>query len=236
MTIGGNEYSGGFKYAVDIVFCIDVTGSMSPVIDAVKENVRSFHSLLGDAMAEKGKAISQLRVRVIAYRDFADNPSDALERTDFLTLPDQQGAFESFVKRLRAMGGGDEPESGLEALSVAIDSAWERGQDRRRHVIALFTDASAHPLDGSTARSAATYPQSIPATIDELFERWGYPSSQSAAMENSAKRLLLFAPDTTPWNVIAADWNNTIFLPSKAGEGLEEVEMQEIINAIANSI
>ena len=55
-------------------------------------------------------------------------------------------------------------------------------------------------------------------------------------MENAAKRLLLFAPDTMPWNVIAADWNNTIFLPSKAGDGLEEFEMDEIIDAIANSI
>lgn len=232
----GNDYSGSFKYAVDIVFCIDVTGSMGPVIDAVKENVRSFHSQLGSAMAEKEKAISQLRVRVIAYRDFADNASDAIQTTDFLTLPGGTGEFETFVQRLRATGGGDEPESGLEALSLAIDSAWERGQDRRRHVIALFTDASAHPLGNAAARGASTYPPSIPATIDDLFERWGYPSSQSATMENSAKRLLLFAPDTTPWNIIAADWNNTIFLPSKAGDGLEEVEMQEIINAIANSI
>ncbi|MCW2935652.1 MAG: von Willebrand factor type [Actinomycetia bacterium] len=231
-----NEYSGGFKYAVDIVFVIDVTGSMGPVIEAVKENVRSFHTLLGAAMAEKGKAISQLRVRVIAYRDFADKPSNAVEATGFLALPDQQGQFESFVQRLHAIDGGDEPESGLEALSVAIDSDWERGLDRRRHVIALFTDASAHPLGDPKARAAATYPQTAPSTIDELFERWGYASSQTATMENSAKRLLLFAPDTMPWNVIAADWNNAIFLPSKAGDGLEEVEMQEIINAIANSI
>jgi hypothetical protein len=232
----GNDYSGSFRYAVDIVFCIDVTGSMGPVIDAVKENVRSFHSLLGDAMAEKEKAISQLRIRVIAYRDFADNPADAIQSTDFLSLPERTDKFDSFIQGLNATGGGDEPESGLEALSLAVDSAWERGLDRRRHVIALFTDASAHPLGMAEARRVSTYPPSVPASIDELFERWGYPSSQSATMENSAKRLLLFAPDTMPWNVIAADWNNTIFLPSKAGDGLEEVEMQEIINAIANSI
>ena len=55
-------------------------------------------------------------------------------------------------------------------------------------------------------------------------------------MENAAKRLLLFAPDTIPWNAIASDWDNTIFLPSRAGDGLEDHEMSEIINAIANSI
>ena len=55
-------------------------------------------------------------------------------------------------------------------------------------------------------------------------------------MENAAKRQLLFAPDTIPWNAIAADRDNTIFLPSRAGDGLEDHEMGEIINAIANSI
>ena len=231
-----NDHSDDFGYAVDIVFCIDVTGSMSPVIDAVKNNVRIFHGRLGAAMAEKSKSISQLRLRVIAFRDFPDNPENALEATEFLALPGQLSEFERFVGRLYAIGGGDEPESGLEALSVAIDSRWERGLDRRRHVIVVFTDASAHPLGNTVARRTVAYPPSIPGSIDELFERWGYPSSQEAVMENAAKRLLLFAPDRTPWNAIAADWNNTIFLPSEAGDGLEEFEMAEIIDAIANSI
>jgi hypothetical protein len=233
---GTDDYSGGFKYAVDIVFCIDATGSMSPVIDAVKYNVRSFHDLLRSSMAEKDKSISQLRVRVIAFRDFGDNPDDAIKFTDFFRLPEQRGEFETFVSELRADGGGDEPESALEALAVAIDSEWEHGLDRRRHVIVMFTDAAAHPLGNASVRDAATYPQAAPASIDELFERWGYPSSNEASMENAAKRLLLFAPDTIPWNAIAADWNNTIFLPSRAGHGLEDHEMEEIINAIANSI
>jgi hypothetical protein len=218
-----DAYSDRFRYAVDIVFCIDVTGSMKPVISAVKSNVRAFHDLLGSAMAQKSKSISQLRIRVIAFRDFTDNPDDAIEFTDFFKLPGQQAEFETFVSALQADGGGDPPESALEALAVAIDSEWERGLDRRRHVVVMFTDAAA-------------YPKAAPDSIDELFERWGYPSSEDASMENGAKRLLLFAPDTRPWNAIAADWNNTIFLPSKAGFGLEDHEMEEIINAIANSI
>jgi hypothetical protein len=211
-----------------------VTGSMAPVLDTVKDGALSFHKRLEDAMATKGKAISQLRLRVITYRDFADNASDAIEFSDFWQIPDQIGEFESFVRRQRASGGGDEPESGLEALAMAIRSDWERGLDRRRHVIAMFTDASAHPL--GTGAGARTYPADLPTSIDGLFEMWGYGSSQTAVMENAAKRLLLFAPDATPWNVIAADWNNTVYLPSRAGEGLEEVELAEIIDTIANSV
>jgi hypothetical protein len=224
----------GLKYAVDIVFCIDVTGSMSPVIETVKKGALSFHTRLEETMAGKGKQISQLRIRVVAFRDFGDDPSDALRESSFWTMPEQAGQFESFVRDLRATGGGDEPESGLEALAVAINSDWERGLDRRRHIIAVFTDASAHPLGRDAG--ASTYPQAAPATIDDLFEMWGYGSSQSAVMENAAKRLLLFAPDTTPWNVIAADWNNTLYFPSQAGEGLEEYELKEILEIIANSV
>jgi hypothetical protein len=224
----------GLGYAVDIVFCIDVTGSMAPVIDTVKDGAISFHKRLESAMAAKNKAISQLRLRVVAFRDFADNPHDAIEASAFWHIPEQTSEFETFVRGLRAGGGGDEPESGLEALALAIASDWERGLDRRRHIIAMFTDASAHPLGHGAG--ASTYPQQIPPTIDDLFEQWGYGSSQSATMENAAKRLLLFTPDTTPWNVMAADWNNTIYFPSQAGSGLEEYEMNEIVDLIANSV
>lgn len=229
-----SNYNTTLTYAVDIVFCIDVTGSMSPVLGTVKEGALTFHKRLEDAMAAKGKAISQLRLRVIAYRDFADNASDAIEASEFWRIPDQTEEFESFIRRQRASGGGDEPESGLEALAMAVKSDWERGLDRRRHVIAVFTDASAHPL--GTGSGARTYPAGLPASIDDLFEMWGYATSQQAVMENAAKRLLLFAPDTGPWNVIAADWNNTVYLPSRAGEGLQEVELAEIIDTIANSV
>jgi len=229
-----SNYNTSLTYAVDIVFCIDVTGSMSPVLETVKDGAISFHKRLESAMATKGKAISQLRLRVITYRDFADNPSDAIEASEFWRIPEQITEFESFIRRQRASGGGDEPESGLEALALAVKSGWERGLDRRRHVIAVFTDASAHPL--GTGSSASTYPAGLPSSIDDLFEMWGYASSQLAVMENAAKRLLLFAPDTNPWNVIAADWNNTVYLPSRAGEGLEEVELAEIIDTIANSV
>ena len=226
--------SSSLKYAVDIVFCIDVTGSMYPVLDQVKEGALTFHKRLEDSMAAKNKAINQLRLRVVAYRDFRDNAADALIQSPFFTMPDQIADYETFLQALQAGGGGDEPESGLEALAVALHSDWERGLTRRRHIVALFTDASAHPL--GTGSSAATYPAEAPATIDDLMEVWGYGGSQTAAMENAAKRLLLFAPDANPWNEIAADWNNSIYFPSRAGEGLHEFELAEIVDLISNSV
>ncbi|MES4889321.1 vWA domain-containing protein [Streptomyces sp. NPDC096012] len=229
------QYQGNLQYAVDIVLCVDATGSMFPVLDNVKSSALQFHDRLNDVMAKKGKAISQLRLKVIAFRDFGDDASTAIQQTGFLRLPQESRDFEEFVRGIDASGGGDIPESGLEALALAIDSPWEQGLDRRRHVIVMFTDAPAHPL-GAHA-SVPGYPASVPGSLDELFERWGYARSQTAVMEQSAKRLVLFAPDQAPWSdPIAEEWDLTLHFASKAGEGLEEFEMDEIIETIANSL
>ncbi|MCG5214042.1 vWA domain-containing protein [Streptosporangium sp. KLBMP 9127] len=230
------QYQGNLQYAVDIVLCIDATDSMMPVLDTVKKSAVMFHERLNLVMREKGKAISQLRLKLIAFRDFGDYAEDAIQETPFLLFPDQSAEFETFVRSLYPSGGGDIPESGLEALSLAIDAPWETGLDRRRHVIVMFTDAPAHPLRTPAAVSAHTYPQNIPRDMDELFERWGYARSQTAVMDNSAKRLVLFAPDAYPWTDITEEWNMTMHFPSTAGLGLEELEMDEIINTIVNSL
>ncbi|MEV6025035.1 vWA domain-containing protein [Streptomyces sp. NPDC052036] len=236
MSANIEQYQGNLQYAVDIVLCVDATGSMFPVLDNVKSSALQFHDRLNDVMGKKGKAISQLRLKVIAFRDFGDDASDAIQQTGFLRLPEQAKDFEAFVRGIDASGGGDIPESGLEALALAVNSPWETGLDRRRHVIVMFTDAPAHPL-GTVGTSAQSYPAGIPRSIDELFEQWGYARSQTAVMEQSAKRLVLFAPDEAPWSdPIAEEWDLTLHFASKAGEGLEEFEMDEIIETIANSL
>ena len=138
----------GLQYHVDIVFCIDCSGSMGPVIDLVKEKVRKFPIDLKDALATKEKQVHELRIRVVAFRDL-ESDSDALEVSEFFMVePSTDSAnFESFVSRLGASGGGDEPESGLEALAIAMGSDWTDKGDRQRHLIVMFTDASAHKLE-----------------------------------------------------------------------------------------
>ncbi|WP_406505869.1 vWA domain-containing protein [Streptomyces sp. NBC_00212] len=236
MNSNAEQYQGNLQYAVDIVLCIDATGSMFPVLDTVKSSALQFHERLNDVMGKKGKAISQLRLKVIAFRDFGDDPSTAIEQTGFLHLPSQAEDFKQFLNGIDASGGGDIPESGLEALALAINSPWETGLDRRRHVIVMFTDAPAHPL-GTAGAGAQEYPASIPRNIDDLFEQWGYARSQTSVMEQSAKRLVLFAPEEAPWSdPIAEEWDLTLHFASKAGQGLEEFEMDEIIETIANSL
>jgi hypothetical protein len=235
MTIQDQQRT-NLGYAVDIVLCIDTTGSMGPTLDNVKHSALSFPGRLAEEMASKGRSISKLRLKVIAFRDFGDCAEDALTETGFMTVPEELTDFERSVRTLVPRGGGDAPESGLEALALALASDWETGLDRRRHVVVMFTDAPAHQLGDPRQTRVHTYPASLPPSLDALFSQWGHGQSRSALMENSAKRLLLFAPEKYPWTDIADDWNNTLFFPSTAGEGLEEWEMDEIIATIANSL
>ena len=58
------------EYNVDIVMCIDATGSMAPIIDEVKSNAISFYQRFVDSMEENDKDVAQLRIKVIVFRDY----------------------------------------------------------------------------------------------------------------------------------------------------------------------
>ena len=156
----------GLKYNVDIVMCIDCTGSMGDLLDTVKNNALKFYSDLCKRCEEKGKEISELRIRAIAFRDFGCDRDAAVADTGFLNIPDEESDFKNFVSGLHPAGGGDEPENGLEALAMAIDSDWTNGGDKRRHVVVVWTDASTHPL--GVGSENPTYPQNMPSDFDEL--------------------------------------------------------------------
>ena len=60
----------GLDYNVDIVMCIDATGSMSPIIEEVKTNALSFYKKFVAEMDEANKRVEQLRIKVIVFRDY----------------------------------------------------------------------------------------------------------------------------------------------------------------------
>ncbi|MDO4618522.1 MAG: vWA domain-containing protein [Clostridia bacterium] len=220
-------------YNVDMVFCIDCTGSMGNIIEIVKKNALNFYEDVTAAMEKKSKHITQLRVRVVAFRDYMADKEKAMMVTNFFNLPQQAADFEKCVRSLVAEGGGDDPEDGLEALAYAIKSKWDTQGMKKRQVIVVWTDAETHKL--GYGKSSGFYPNGMPNDIRELSTWWG-SVQQKGEMDNNAKRLLLFAPDAPDWNIIAENWDNVLHFPSEAGKGLATLEYDEIINTISNSI
>ena len=221
----------GLSYAVDIVFCIDVTGSMTPIIDQVKANALRFYDDVQSNLTEKGKNVDQLRVRVLAFRDFAADGGAALQESPFYPLPEDRAGFSEFVSGLMAEGGGDAPESGLEAVALAIGSPWTTTGDRRRQVIVVWTDQPAQPLDPSVL--PADLSARIPADFSALTDLW---ENEQGPMGSSSKRLILFAPDGPGWSDISGVWENVVHHPSQAGGGLSDVDYGTIVDSIGNSV
>ena len=202
----------GLAYHVDIVLCIDATGSMAPIINKVKESALSFYQKFVDEMEKKLKSVQQLRMKVIVFRDYGVD-SEPMTESKFFVLDEEKEEFKNYVNSIEAIGGGDEAESSLEAIALAMKSDWVKTGSVRRHVIILYSDAPALPL--GTHKDKPGYPSDMPANLAELHERW-----EEQDREKRAKRMLIFAPGVEPWTNML--WDQVFHTPSKAGGGCDE--------------
>lgn len=226
------NYQGAGTYCVDIVMCIDGTGSMAPIIDEVKNNAMSFHKKLSDAMEESGRYIGKLRVKVIVFRDYICD-TDAMVESEFFTLPEEAAEFRSFVEGIQALGGGDEAENALEAMALALKSDWTLEGSKRRQVVIMFTDASALPL--FERADSPRYPSGMPKSFSELSEMWeGESQSFYSNYQISAGRLIAFVPNSSPWDELST-WSRCWPMYSKAGEGLREIDMDTVFDVLVKS-
>ena len=144
------------KGVADILFLLDATGSMQPNIDAVKENIGAFlETLSAPAGDNAAPPLKDWRASVWAYRDSTCDGDRWLERhpvvRDAEALRAQLGA-------IAAAGGGDVPESLLDALHAVAqlpatakggeDAGSWRYRSEAARVVVVFTDASYHPTFG----------------------------------------------------------------------------------------
>jgi hypothetical protein len=142
------------KGVADIVFLVDVSGSMAPIIDALRKNIEAFVDSLSSGDANNAAPVRDWRAKVVGYRDIESAPSEGLEWLEDQPFVRDTAALKAQLGRLRAQGGGDEPESLLDALyKVATMEAspkgaqsedankWRYRSDAAR-VVVVFTDAS----------------------------------------------------------------------------------------------
>ena len=142
------------KGVADVVFLIDVSGSMSPIIDALRKNIEAFVDSLSSGGANNAAPVRDWRGKVAGYRDIEAAGSEGLEWLEDNPFVRDVGALKAQLAALLAQGGGDEPESLLDALyKVATMEAspkgaqaedankWRYRSDAAR-VVVVFTDAA----------------------------------------------------------------------------------------------
>lgn len=219
----------GFSTLVDIVFVIDGTGSMQNLLDEVKERALSMHEDIIRGLGAKGRRIAKMRVKALVFRDIYVD-ANAFEESEFFMLPEESGEFRAFIENIRATGGGDEPESSLEALCRAMKMKFQENQQgqKARHIIVLLTDASAHRLDDPQRAVDKLYPKDMPNDLTGVESLW-------ENMNFRAKRLVVFAPNLYPWTEVGA-WNSVEYTPSEAGKGIDADTFEGVIAAISGSI
>ena len=224
-----------FSYNVDIIMCIDSTASMGPILDEVKRTALTLPKMFLDEMDKKGKYSSNVRFKIIGFRDFGVD-TNAIVESEFFDK-DETHKFENFVRDLEPIGGGDIPENALEALAYAMSSSWMKTGTRRRHVIILFTDAPA--LELAARRNCKHYPKDhLPTDLISLTEWWsGTSSEMQLRLDQLGKRLVIFAPlDRYPWNILTQNWECTIGNDIEFASGGKGIDMPSIISLLVNSI
>jgi hypothetical protein len=122
---------------VDILFVLDVTASMQNAIDGVRDGIISF---AGD-LDKKGL---DPQVGLLAFRDLKERELEEVLSFGGETFTKDYKRFSATVGQLRARGGGDIPESSLDALAVAAKQPFRKDAVK---IIVLITDAPPHSPD-----------------------------------------------------------------------------------------
>ena len=119
---------------VDVVFVLDVTGSMTDEIDGVKNNIEEF----ADSMLANVQAF---RLGMVTFLDNIENVYD---------FTSDVAVFKANVAAQYAHGGDDWPENSLDALYQASEMSFAEGANR---MIIWITDAPYHETDSFTSRT-----------------------------------------------------------------------------------
>ncbi|HKI35589.1 MAG TPA: VWA domain-containing protein [Gemmataceae bacterium] len=122
------------KPKVEVVFCLDTTGSMGGLIEGAKTKIWAIANQIA-----AGKPTPDLKVGLVAYKDKGDDYV-----TKVIPLTDDLDTIHAELKKFKAQGGGDLPESVNQALDDSVNKiAWSKDKGVLK-IIFLVGDAPPH--------------------------------------------------------------------------------------------
>ncbi len=134
------------KPKIEVVFCLDTTGSMGGLIQGAKDKIWSISNQIAG-----GKPAPELKIGLVAYRDRGD-----AYVTKITELTDDLDAIHGKLRKFQAQGGGDGPESVNQALDDAVNKIkWSKDKETLR-IIFLVGDAPPHMDYGDDSKYPAT--------------------------------------------------------------------------------
>lgn len=200
---------------------------MSPIIDKVKEKALKLPDEIKNALADAGKEVKTLNLRVIGYKDIEVDGNKAFEYEEDFT--ESGDGFESSIRRLVADGGGDEPESTLDAILKAINSDWKTQpeQIKCRRIIIVFTDASSKPLHPSSVEGKR---MSLDESIHYILTKL-----RNMPVKNEARLIIFGKKDVETYSKITNAMDYAEYIEVESGVGLKDVDMKDVYGMIVKS-
>ncbi|MFC2083228.1 VWA domain-containing protein [Candidatus Bipolaricaulota bacterium] len=180
------DESGGVRMA-DIVFAIDVTGSMGGEIEAVRANMLDFMEALNDSDIS-------YRVGFVVFGDVVyvyNGGSLYAEQAEILSIINNITLGEHGVG-----SGGDGSENQFEAMAQAASMNFRPGTQK---VQVLLTDASAHEADGVTDWTRESIIDLLVEARIAVFPV--FDTSQTLASEQYVPIAEATNPDATYFNI-----------------------------------
>ncbi len=131
---------------VDIVFVLDITESMQPYIDAVKQNMINFAQDLAQNHRD-------YRLGLVTFEDYVVSAYPDCNCPYSKTMTSDAEKFTQWVGTLHAGGGGDIPEDPLDALAYAATLPF---RPDAQGIIIMITDAPPHVAGDGPDRTGDT--------------------------------------------------------------------------------
>lgn len=211
------------KGIVDVVFLIDTTGSMGPVIASIANNISNFVQNI-DPNTVKDYRIKiasfgdldedRPEISMVLNRDWTNNPQEVVEQ------------LQECIEIVKEGGGGDEPESSLDALyNVITQGVFDAPWNERTRVVVLFTDASPKEIKKETI--------GIDLTPDEAVEKLA-----SDIKENHI-HLYLYAPEHPHYETLKNLGEDYVTYYSIKGDpvaGLKNLDFSKVMETLGKSV
>lgn len=208
-----NKFAGPMKGAIDVVICIDATGSMGDIMDKVKAKAMLFLRKIPIEMECDCKEVDQLRVKVIAFRNY-EISEEPMKESRFFTVitnsnncSEEEKELQDYLSGIESKDDGSGSANALEALAMAIKSDWNRAGQFRRHIILMFTNTPTSELESCADKTC--YPAGLPGSLEELREWW----ESDQFIERRRERLFVFVPEAEPWGDMCNYWTRSFFCP-----------------------
>lgn len=220
----GEKRQKKMRGVADIVFCIDISGSMKPLMEGLSNSLDIFIKKI-----KEENILKDVRIKLVTFSDLVKDtdPKHAFNMNrPYHNLLDEVG-HNAIIESMEDIkneveGGDDDPESSLDAIYRVATSCFDRPYTERTRIIILFTDAEARDkLDESTGAG--------PIDIIEAV---------AGIMSDDHVKLFIFGPDSEKRYKEITDrlGSPSEFVPVEEGKGFESMDFQKIMNVLGKTV